>query len=83
MSRIYAGILGPLAMTVAICRGWLASGGVEGTLSSAILYLLLFAILGAVLGHIAQATIDDSVRAGLEQQLIQLAAQGGQKEAAG
>ena len=83
MSRIYAGILGPLAMTVAICRGWLASGGVEGTLSSAILYLLLFAILGAVLGHIAQATIDESVRAGLEQQLVQLAAQGGHKEAAG
>ncbi len=82
MSRIYAGILGPLAMTVAICRGWLASGGVEGTLLFAVLYLLLFATLGAILGHIAQATIDESVRARLEQQLAHLAAQGGNKEAA-
>jgi hypothetical protein len=71
VSRIYAGILGPLAMTVAIARGWLASGGVEGTLSSAVLYLVLFAILGAVLGHIAQATIDESVRIALETQLAQ------------
>jgi hypothetical protein len=71
VSRIYAGILGPLAMTVAICRGWLASGGVEGTLSSAVLYLLLFACLGAVLGHVAQATIDESVRSALEAHLAQ------------
>jgi hypothetical protein len=71
VSRIYAGILGPLAMTVAICRGWLASGGVEGTLSFAVLYLLLFATLGAILGHIAQATIDESVRSALETQLSQ------------
>jgi hypothetical protein len=82
VSRIYAGILGPLAMTVAIARGWLASGGVEGTLSSAVLYLLLFATLGALLGHVAQATIDESVRAGLEQQLAHLSAQSGHKEAA-
>jgi hypothetical protein len=71
VSRIYAGILGPLAMTVAICRGWLASGGVEGTLWCAVLYLLAFAILGAVLGHVAQATIDESIRAALESQLAQ------------
>jgi hypothetical protein len=71
VSRIYAGILGPLAMAVVICRGWLASGGVEGTLTSATLQLLLFAILGAILGQIAQRTIDESVREGLELQLAQ------------
>jgi hypothetical protein len=66
---MYAGILGPLAMTVVICRGWLAAGGPEGTLTQAIVYLVLFAVLGAVLGRIAEATIDESVRAGLEQKL--------------
>ena len=69
MGRVYAGILGPLAMAVVICRGWLASGGVEGTLTLAIVYLAVFALLGAILGHIAQTTIDESVRARLEQQL--------------
>jgi hypothetical protein len=69
MGRLYAGILGPLAMTVVICRGWLNAGGVEGTLSLATISLAGFALLGAILGHIAQTTIDQSVRAKLEQEL--------------
>jgi hypothetical protein len=71
MGRAYAGILGPLAMAVVICRGWLVSAGVEGTLSQAVLYLALFAVVGAILGHLAQSTVDESVRARLEQQLAQ------------
>jgi hypothetical protein len=82
VGRIYAGILGPLAMAVAICRGWLASAGVEGTLTSAMLYLVVFAILGAILGQLAQRAIDESVREGLQEQLTHVTAQGGTKEAA-
>jgi hypothetical protein len=81
MGRVYAGILGPLAMTVVICRGWLESGGVEGTLSLATMHLVLFAVVGAILGHLAQTTIDDSVRATLEQQLTHHAAPASGKEA--
>jgi hypothetical protein len=77
MSRVYAGILGPLAMAVVICRGWLDSGGVEGTLSQATVYLVVFSVIGALVGHIAQTTIDESVRSKLEQQLS------GQAERAG
>ena len=80
MGRIYAGILGPVAMTVVICRGWLASGGVEGTLTLATVHLALFAVLGAVLGHLAQTTIDESVRAKLEQQLTHRAGPAGNRE---
>lgn len=69
MGRVYAGILGPLAMAVVICRGWLASGGVESTLSQATLSLALFAVVGAILGHLAQSTVDESVRAKLQSQL--------------
>jgi hypothetical protein len=71
MGRVYAGILGPLAMAVVICRGWLDSGGVEGTLTQAIVFLFVFALIGAVLGHIAQVTVDESVRVKLESQLAQ------------
>ena len=71
MGRTYAGILGPLAMAVVICRGWMGSGGVEGTLVSATLYLAIFSVVGALIGHLAQATIDESIRAKLEQQLSQ------------
>ena len=81
MGRVYAGILGPLAMAVVICRGWLGSGGVEGTLTSATIYLVLFVIVGAILGHLAETTIDESVRAKLQQQLTHHAPAGGTKEA--
>jgi hypothetical protein len=69
MGRHYAGILGPLAMMVVICRGWFGSGGVEGTLIAATLSLVGFALLGATLGHIAQTTIDQSVRDKMEREL--------------
>jgi hypothetical protein len=82
MGRTYAGILGPLAMTVVICRGWLDAGGVIGTLNLAILALAAFAVLGAILGQLAQNTVDESVRAKLQQQLSQHAVPAGPVEAA-
>jgi hypothetical protein len=69
MARVYAGILGPLAMAVVICRGFLGSGGVESTITSAITYLAFFSVVGAIIGQIAQSTVDESVRAKLQEQL--------------
>lgn len=69
MGRTYAGILGPLAMAVVICRGLVESGGVESTLSMATVYLVVFSVVGGVIGIIAQSTVDESVRAKLEQEL--------------
>ena len=73
MGRVYAGVLGPLAMAVVICRGWFGSGDAAGTLGLAIVYLAIFSVVGALIGQIAQATIDESVRAKLEEQLSQSA----------
>jgi hypothetical protein len=56
-------------MSVAICRGWLGAAGVEGTLTMATVCLVAFAIVGAILGHIAQTTIDESVQAKMQRQL--------------
>ena len=71
MGRVYAGVLGPLAMAVVICRGWFGSGDAVNTLGQATVYLAIFSVVGALIGQIAQATIDESVRAKLEQQLSQ------------
>ena len=71
MGRVYAGVLGPLAMAVVICRGVIGSGGVQNTLSLATIYLAIFSTVGAFIGTIAQSTIDESVRAKLQQQLDQ------------
>jgi hypothetical protein len=80
MGRTYAGVLGSLAMAVAIGRGLLESGGVLETLNFAILSLAAFAVLGATLGHLAQNTVDDSVHNKLQQQLTQHAARNGLSE---
>lgn len=81
MGRVYAGILGPLAMAVVIGRGLLGSSGVEGTLTLAMLNLVLFSVVGAILGQLAQWTIDDSVRSKLEEQLSRHGNSGASNEA--
>jgi hypothetical protein len=78
MGRVYAGVLGTLAMAVVICRSALDGGGAEGTLTMAIVAMIVFAIVGSVLGQIAQATIDESVRYKLERELAANTATGGQ-----
>ncbi len=83
MARVYAGIMGSLAMTVVICRGLLTAGGVEGTLTSAVVSLIVFAVIGAAVGHLGQTTVDEAVRQQLEQQLAAGAdAVGGRADAA-
>ena len=82
MGRIYAGILGPLAMTVVICRGIKESGGVEGTLTLATLSLVVFAIVGFALGHLAQTTVEQSVRQTIETELAHRAAAPGRNQEA-
>jgi hypothetical protein len=81
MGRVYAGILGPLAMAVVICRGLNDSAGLEGTLTLAIVALAIYAIVGSIVGQIAQATVDESVRQKIEKQLAASAGDGGAKSA--
>jgi hypothetical protein len=69
MGRLYAGILGYLAMAAVLCRGVINSAGVEGSLIQAMLSMFVFAVLGSVLGHIAQTTVDESVRLKIEREL--------------
>ncbi len=69
MGRDYAGVLGPLAMFVVLVRGLTAGSGVEATLLAATVALVGFAVLGFVLGTVANQIIDDSVRAQLTAQL--------------
>ena len=69
MARAYAGILGYLAMAVTMLRGALHGAGVEGTIVQAVAAMAVMAIVGAVVGAIAQHTVDESVRISLEKEL--------------
>jgi hypothetical protein len=63
MDRSYAGVLGSIAFSAVLARGWLH--GVEGSavLLSASACLFLFGALGACVGRIADAVVDAAVLA--------------------
>ncbi len=69
MGRAYAGVLGYLAAALSLVRGAIGGGGIEATLVTAIVALSIFAVLGLVLGAIAEHTVDQAVRQRLEAQL--------------
>lgn len=69
MARSYAGVLGCLGMATAMLRGALAGAGLEGTVTTAVAALAAFATVGALVGWVAEATIDESVRQRLATEL--------------
>jgi hypothetical protein len=62
VARIYAGILGPLAFLTCLARGVLHAWSAEKALLVAWTSLLAFALLGSVIGWIAEWILEDEVR---------------------
>jgi hypothetical protein len=73
MARAYARVLGSLAMSVTMARGAWEGAGLEGTAWSAVASLAIFAVVGGLVGWVAEATIDESVRSRLEAELAKAA----------
>ena len=61
MARTYAAVMALLAMLVVLIRAMKNHAGFEGTISNALLWMILFGMVGLVVGMIAQATVDQSV----------------------
>lgn len=71
VARIYAGILGPLAFLTALARGAMHGQSTEPILWTAWCSLLIFALVGYVIGGLAGLIVDQSVS---ETVLAELAA---------
>jgi len=69
VERVYAGILGSAAFTIAILRGSILGSDAGTTLSQASLALLLFAVLGAVAGRVALSLVEEGVTSKLRDEL--------------
>jgi hypothetical protein len=69
VARIYAGILGPLAMLTAVIHGILHGGGVESVLVIAWLGFWAFAGLGYVIGSLGEWIVAESVRARIADEI--------------
>lgn len=69
MARRYAAILANIAMTAVLLRAWKNGVGLEAAAVSALFWMALLALVGGLVGSLAQATVDESVRQRIEQEL--------------
>lgn len=63
MARLFAGILGPLAMLTITTSGLIHGRTSQSVAWTAWIALIVFAAIGYVLGWIANWTVEDSVQA--------------------
>lgn len=80
MGRVYAGILGPLALAAVLLRGLLHGGGVEAALLAAALALPMFAAIGYAAGSLAEWIVEQSVRGQFAARLAPPSGDGGERE---
>ena len=69
MARLFAGILGPLAMLTVTTSGLIHGRTSECVAWAAWIALIVFAALGYLLGWIANRTVEDSVQLAINNQL--------------
>lgn len=62
MAQIYAGVLGPLAFISALAHGALAGFELTDCLIRGWVALVVFTLLGFVIGHIARNVVDEDFR---------------------
>lgn len=72
VARTYAGILGPLALLTCIAHGIVHGRQAEAIALGAWWSLVAFALLGSIVGWVAQRVVEESVHAMVAQQLAAL-----------
>jgi hypothetical protein len=65
VARLYAGILGTLALLTALARTLLHGGDPVAGVAAACGWMAAAAAVGGVLGHLAERTVDEAVAARL------------------
>ena len=69
MVRLFASIMGLLGMVVMLLRAMIHGSSLDAIAPKAIIGMLAFSVVGAVVGAIAKWTVDDSVRMQLKREL--------------
>lgn len=66
MGRTYGGILGLLAFSLVLVRGWLKGGDAISNIEAACVGLVIMGVVGLIVGHLASWIVEDSVRSKFE-----------------
>jgi hypothetical protein len=69
MARRYAAVLGLLAFTAVLIQAVAADAAWTPTLSRAIAYLIVFTIVGASIGWVAELIIDDTLQSIISEEI--------------
>jgi hypothetical protein len=69
--RQFAGILGSIAFTITVLRGWTVGGDAAAVIPRALGMLILFALVGAAAGRIGLWMVEEGVAARFRDQLAQ------------
>jgi hypothetical protein len=70
VARVYAGILGPLALLTTLADGYLHARDPLGVLFVAWLSLIAFAAIGGIAGWLAERIVDESVASVVRAELL-------------
>ncbi len=69
MARNYAAIMALVGMSVTLVRGLKNGFGFEAAVVSALGWMATLGVVGLVVGYLAEATVEDSVRQLMEREL--------------
>ena len=71
MARRYAGILALVGMSVVLIRSLKNGASVESAVMASLGGMLALGLVGMIVGAVAQATVEESVRSQIERDLAQ------------
>jgi len=73
--RTYAVIMALVGMNVILMRAIKNDAGMDSTILSAIAWMVVLGLVGAVVGALAKTTVDESVRTKIEAELAAMSDQ--------
>ncbi len=74
MARSYSAVMALIGMVVVLLRGLKDGAGIDGTVMSAICWMVVLGTVGWLVGFIAAQTVDESVRTKIEAELASIPA---------
>jgi hypothetical protein len=80
VAQIYCGILGLLAFLTTLVRAWIHGGDAESILWAAWLNMLLFSIIGLIIGWIGGNIVEESVASRLAAEMAARTEGGGTRD---
>jgi len=75
VARTFAAVMALIGMQVTLLRAMKDGAGLEDTITTALAWMALLGAIGMIVGSIAQATVDESVRTMVEAEFAAISSE--------